>query len=471
MSVRFRIIKNLGELKINQKSTSNKILLINPKISWINSPTYDRIWPPLSLAYSATILEKNGLNVEIMDANAQNITPQEIIRTSKSFDKIFFTTSPLDKWQCPEPNIKSNFELIKEISKVNPDINVIGAHGTVKPKETLQLTNAKTIIMGEPEETILDICKEKNLKKIDGIAYKENGKIIINKKRKSVDINKLPLPAFHLLPMEKYEYEILGKNFTLFEGSRGCPFSCSYCFKSVYSKENRVKAPEKLISEVKYSIENYNVKKGYFIDLEFSINRNLVVQICDFLIKQKYDFNWTCQTRFDTIDYNLLKKMKEAGCKIIHFGVESGSQKILDKTNKQITVEQMKKTMKIIKKAKIKTVCFFMFGLLGETNEDMEMTIKLAKELNPTYASFHIAVPYPETEFYNQIKGKIKTEDLFPAFYGDKDELEKIRKKAYYEFYLRPDYLIKRIARGDLSLLFKQIKLFMKYMNRNKGDN
>jgi radical SAM superfamily enzyme YgiQ (UPF0313 family) len=270
--------------------------------------------------------------------------------------------------------------------------------------------------------------------------------------------------------MEKYFYEILGNNFALFEGSRGCPFSCTYCLKSMYGEDFRKKTPEKLINEVKYAIEKFNVKNGYFIDLEFCINKKLVEKLCDFLIEKKYDFHWTCQTRFDTVDLNLLKKMKRAGCKIIHFGVESGSQKILDKTKKQITIEQMKNTMKIVKKVKIKTVCFFIFGSPGETYEDMKMTVNLAKELNPTYSSFKIAVPYPKTKFYNQIKNEISDENLFPSSYGKQKELEKIRKKAYCSFYLRPKYIFSRLKRGEINLLIKQIKLFFKYVNKGNGD-
>jgi len=450
-------------------SEKNKILLINPRVKWISSPAYDRVWPPLSLAYSGAMLEEHGFKVEILDANAQNTPFEKIIDKAKHFDKIFLTTSPLDKWQCPEPDIQSSLDLIKNISQVNPDIHVTGAHGTVRSEDVLQLTNAKTVIIGEPEQVILELCQEKNYQEIHGISYKKNNRIVTNEKRESVDINKLPLPAFHLLPMEEYYYEILGDHFSLFEGSRGCPFLCSYCFKSMYNKKYRVKLPDKLISEVRYGIEKHNIKNAYFIDLEFCANKNLVTKLCDFLIKERYDFNWTCQTRFDTIDSELLKKMKKAGCKIIHFGVESGSQRILDKIGKQASLAQMKNMMKLVKKTKIKTVCFFMFGSPTETKREMKMTIQLAKELNPTYASFHIAVPYPETKFFNTVKNDIKTSEFFSSHYGNKEELEKIRRKAYKSFYLRPRYFFMRITKGDLNLLMKQTKLFYRYINRGKG--
>ena len=446
---------------------NDKILLINPKIGWYESPAYDRVWPPLSLAYCAAVLEKNGFVVEIVDANAEKLNSEDIIKKSKHFGKVFITTSPLDKWQCPEPNIKPTLNLIKKIRAVNPNTYLIGSHGTAKPNEILKLTNVKAIIRREPEFTVLEICKEKNIRKIKGITYKENGKIISNPDRPLLDLNKLPLPAFHLLPMKKYFYEILGNNFTLFEGSRGCPFSCAYCFKSMYGNGYRKKSSERLINEVKYAIENFGVKTAYFIDLEFCINRNLVEKLCDFLIRKKYDFKWACQTRFDTIDFKLLKKMKRAGCEVIHFGVESGSPRILKMMNKKISINQIKNGMKLVKKANIKSVCFFMFGLPTETKNEMEMTIKFAKEINPTYASFHVATPYPKTEFYSMIENEVK--DLFPSFYGNKEELENVVKGAYKSFYLRPQYIFSRLKRGELKMLGKQIKLFLRLLNRDKA--
>ncbi|MEM7827010.1 MAG: radical SAM protein [Candidatus Aenigmatarchaeota archaeon] len=442
-----------------------KILLINPYIGGSNSPIYNRIWPPLSLAYCASILEKNGFDVKILDMNANPIKLKS--KVFDSFDKVFMTTSTIDRWQCPHLDIKPFLKLSKAIRESNPNFYVMGSHGTIRPKEILELTQAKAIIMGEPELTILEICNDKAFSKIKGIAYKKANKLIINQGRELLDLDVLPLPAFHLLPMEKYFYEILGDNFTLFEGSRGCPFSCIYCLKVMYGKGYRKKSPENLIKEVKYGIEEFNVKTAYFIDLEFTLNQNLVEKLCDFLIKNKYNFRWTCQTRFDTINRKMLEKMREAGCEIIHLGVETGSPRIMKTIKKNITIAKIKRGMKLIKEADIKSVCFFMFGLPRETKKDMKMTIKLAKELDPTYASFHIATPYPGTEFYEMIKNEIGDE-MFPSSYMDEKELKKVVNSAFLSFYLRPHYIFSRLKRGELKLLGKQIKLFLNYLRKVK---
>ncbi len=442
----------------------HKILLINPTLeSGADLPIYNRIWPPLSLANCAAILEENGFTVEILDANAEKMAPRAVSKKAAGFDKVFITTSTLDRWQCPHLNLDIFLALIKEIRKNKKDFHIIGAHGTVRPKEVLKLTGARSVIRGEPELTVLDICKNKGLSRIRGITYRQGSRLISNPDRQPLDMDKLPMPAFHLLPIKKYFYELLGSDFMLFEGSRSCPFSCIYCLKKMYGTY-RKKSPEKLIEEVREAI-GLGVKTAYFIDLEFLLNKNLVEKLCDFLIKNNHKLRWTCQTRFDTIDYRILKKMKKAGCELIHFGIETGSPAVMKSIKKNITIEQIRKSMMLVKKARIKSACFFMFGLPGETKEDMELTVKLAKELNPDYASFHIATPYPGTEFYNTVKAEVN--GLFPSSYGNEEELKKMVNRAFISFYLQPGYIFSRMKQGD-RLLFRQVGLFLRYLTRRR---
>ncbi|MCX6818905.1 MAG: radical SAM protein [Candidatus Aenigmarchaeota archaeon] len=447
---------------------SEKIMLISPYMedSSENIPIYNRIWPPLDLANCAALLEENGFIAEILDANAERLSNKDICKKAKEFNKIFITTSTIDRWQCPHLNLTPVLKLIKEMRKNKIAFHIIGTHGSVRPKEILKLTGTRSVLRGEPELTVLDICKRKGLSGIKGITYRKGNKIISNPDRPLLGMDELPMPAFHLLPIKKYFYEILGGNFMLFEGSRGCPFSCIYCLKKMYGFGYRKKSPEKLIQEVEHAI-SLGVKTAYFIDLEFNINRQLVEKLCDFLIGKQYDFKWTCQTRFDTIDLSMLKKMKKAGCKIIHFGIETGSPKIMQTIDKKITIDCIRNGMKLVKKSGIKSVCFFMFGIPGETKEDMEMTIKLAKELNPDYVSFHIATPYPGTKLYETVKNELG-DDLFPSAYGNEDELKKMVNKAFISFYLRPSYLLSRLRQGEIKLLFKQVMLFFKYLKRKK---
>ncbi len=446
---------------------TEKILFINPNFNypvsrWKNVPIFNRIWPPLSLANCAALLERENFDVEIIDANAERLTPDQLVSRTHDFDKVFVTSSSLDRWQCPHLNLNPFLEVVRKLRKNDSKLYVMGSHGTMRPKEILNMTKADAVIIGEPELTVLDICMGK---RSEGLCFEENGNLIVKQRGKFLDLNDLPIPAFHLLPMKKYFYEVLGDNFTLFEGSRSCPFNCIFCFKKIYGKY-RVRSHEKLIRDVAYAIENFDVKNAFFMDLEFLLDRRLVEKVCDFLIKGKFDFSWTCQTRFDTVNLELLKKMKKSGCELIHFGVETGSERILRMTNKKITLDKIQRGMELTKKVGIDSVCFFLFGLPTETETDMRRTIEFAKKLDPTYASFHVALPYPGTTFHEMIKNEIgKTNEILPLYYGEHSPefLGKKVKRAFIEFYSRPSYIFSTLTKKH-KLLYKQFQLFLSFI-------
>jgi len=422
---------------------------------------HNRIWPPLDLLNCASVLEKEGFYVKILDANAERTPMDKIIEYSKNFDKIFVSSSSLDRWQCPNININPFLNLTKKMRKGN--LFVMGVHGTIRPREILELTNAKAVMNGEPELTVLDICKGKSLSKIRGISYSRNKGIISTKKRGPIDLNRLPLPAYHLLNPKRYYYDLLGKNLAILEASRGCPFSCIFCLKEMYGSKYRKKSAKNLIKEIDYLVKKLDIKNIYFMDLEFTINKGLVDKLCNHLIKERYNLRWCCQTRADSVDMQLLRKMKKAGCALIHYGVETGSPRIMNVINKGIALEKIQNGVRLTKKAGIETACFFMFGFPTETRKDMEKTVKFAKELNPTYASFHVATPYPNTAFYRYNK----TDELFSEAYTKEHSavyLKGMADKAFLSFYLRPNYIIGRLFSANLKSSFNQFKLFLEFV-------
>jgi len=452
-----------------------KILLVNPlQVHLVNNKgkIYNRIWTPLSLANCAALLEKDGHDVKIIDANAERLSPLEVSKLTTGFDKIFVTSSTLDRWQCPVIDLDPFLNYVKALREVNDEIYIMGVHGTVKPKEVLELTNAKAIIRGEPELIVLNLCRNKDISKVKGISYKSDGKLFSNESQEFLDLNSLPTPAFHLLPMEKYFYEVLGRNFTLLEGSRGCASRCSFCLLEMYGKGLRVKSPSKLINELETVINKFNVKTAYFMDLEFTFNRSLVMEICDYLIKKKYDFKWTCQTRFDLVDEELLQKMKNSGCELIHFGVEAANDSSLKSLGKGLTIKKIEQGMKMVKKVNIRSACFFLMGSINSTLDDLNDIIKFSKNLNPTYAVFHIAIPYPGTKFYMDVLkngSRFSDNNLFPEAYVGNIELKKLKKitrKAYIQYYFRPKYITSLILHGQLKYLFQQLKLLLGFISQ-----
>ena len=450
-----------------------KILLINPnQIGLVNrrGKIYNRVWPPLALANSAALLEQHGHQVKIIDANALKLTSEDVANSAAKFDKIFISSSSLDRWQCPSLDIEPFLGTVAEVRKFTDEVFILGAHGTVKPKEILEITRAKAVIRGEPELTISEICAEKPLSEIHGLVFKRNETISFTKDQKSLDLDELPLPSLHLLPMDTYRYELLGSNFTLFEGSRGCASRCTFCLLKMYGEGLRRKSLHKLTKEIDDAISNFGVKTAYFIDLEFTVFRDQILALCDYLIKRHYDFEWTCQTRFDLIDESMLQKMKQAGCRLIHFGVDAGTDDLLKRVNKKITVQQIEEGMWMTHKAKIESACFFMLGFPNSTEYEKAETIRFAKQLNPTYASFHFAIPYPGTALHDQLQNsgqKDFNEELFPEAcveQVDLKALKRIARNAYVEFYLRPQYIVSRLFRGDFRSILSQIKLFLGYI-------
>jgi len=391
---------------------------------------YNRIWPPICLANCAALLEKEHHNVEIFDAHARRIKPKQMGKHIKGYDKVFITSSPIDKWQCPNIDIRPFLETLQYIAQITGNIYVMGYHGTVEPEKILSLDRVRAIIRGEPEFTVREICRNKDLSKVKGITFKDNGRIVSTPQREPFDLKNIPVPSYHLINFKDYFYEILGRNFTLFEISRGCKFRCLYCNKVMYGGGLRSKSKEQIFEEITTAVEKYGVKTAYFIDLDFLSNRETVEELCDYLIKRKYNFKWTCQTRPDLLDIDILRKMKAAGCGLIHLGVESGLQKILDSLGRNISISKIRSSVKMCNQAGIKTLAFFLFGLPGEKEKDRDTFFDFIKGFNFDLASFHKVVPY---------RGSGISKDSF-ELNGDVD---KFIRKAFIKYYFKVSYLRK----------------------------
>ncbi|MFA5144794.1 MAG: radical SAM protein [Candidatus Omnitrophota bacterium] len=429
------------------------ILLINPYWQYPYSKgeyAYNRIWPPLCLLNCAALLEKEGHRVTILDAHARRIAPNKINSfLGKGYNKIFITSSSLDKWQCPNIDTSFFLETVHYVRQSNDEVYIMGYHGTIEPERIMDLTKVKAIIRGEPEYPVLEICRGGDLSKIKSITFKEGGKIINTPQGGLLDLRKLPVPAYHLLDFSRYFYEILGGNFSLFETARGCKFTCRFCNKVMYAEGLRVKSKEQVLQEVTTAIEEHNVRTGYFIDLDFLANRPIVEGLCEYLIKKQYRFRWTCQTRLDLLDAEILEKMKAAGCKIIHAGIETGLQESLDYLNKNITLDKIDKAIKLCRRFGIKILAFVLFGLPNETNSDRERILKFVKKVNPDFVSFHRIVPYKGTWFYQN------------NFTVDSNTIDKFIRRAFVKYYLNPFYIFRlnpRMILWGIRLFYGRIR-------------
>ncbi len=454
------------------------ILLINPHWQGIRpqmQPQFKRLWQPLDLALAAALLEKNGFTVQILDNNVDRLSPAAVGRLAEGFEKTFITSTPYDRWQCPSLDIQFFFDTLAHIPRNR--LYIMGAHVTERPEAILKQSGARAAILGEPEQTILDIAQQDKTDeisadisaRIQSVAYLKGDRLVKTAPRDNpVDLNQLPRPAYHLLKMDRYRYEFMGKNFAILEGSRGCPHGCSFCYLGMYGPRFRQKHLDHLLDEVRHVNREFQVQNIYFMDLEFGLNRKYLISLCKSLVDLNLGVQWCCQTRVTDVDGEVLKWMKKAGCRLIHFGVEAGSDRILRQTGKGITVNDCVRALNLTRKAGIKTALFMNFGFPGETLREMDATVKLAIRLNPTYAAFHLIVPFPGTPLAGQARLDMAAfpPHLYPHYnFIDHDlkTLKSVLRRAYLRFYLRPAYLM-GLLRRPIRPGLDQGRLFMRLL-------
>jgi radical SAM superfamily enzyme YgiQ (UPF0313 family) len=292
-------------------------------------------------------------------------------------------------------------------------ITVIGGpHVSFTPKETLQESLwIDIVVRGEGEITISEISLGKELKDIDGIAFRENNEIVMTPPRQLIeDLDELPFPSRHLFPIPKYQ--AFGGECPLITG-RGCPFNCIFCVgHKMVGKRGRFRNPKLVVDEME-KILSQGFGQINLVDDLFTLNYQHVYAVCDEIISRRLKFNWSIFSRVDTVDRELLTRMKEAGCFYTLYGVESGNQQILDTAKKKIALQKVREAVKLSQEVGISAFASFIIGLPGETGETLAQTVNFAKELNTPYG-FHLLSPFPGTELREKAREygiKILTND------------------------------------------------------------
>ncbi|MCS7121494.1 MAG: B12-binding domain-containing radical SAM protein [Archaeoglobaceae archaeon] len=447
------------------------IALINPRASVEVVERLDISTPPLGLCYLASCLREAGFKVKIIDDLVEKLNFEELIKKIKNAIMVGITSTT--------PTFNSALNYAKKIKeKLSTFIILGGVHVTFKPYDAMK-SYVDAVCIGEGEETIVEVAERveagKNLEGVKGIFYREGEKIIENQPRKFIeDLDRIPFPAYDLISLEKYT--VLGKRLRSFPmiTSRGCPFSCNYCSSSLFmGKKFRARSAKNVVDEIEWLVNDFKARSIAFSDDTFTLNKKRVEEICKEIKNRGLEISWSCSSRVDTVDEDTIKIMKEAGCKAIYFGVESASERILKYYKKRISVEKAFKAVNLAKKYKITTICSFIVGAPDETKEEMEKTLKLAIDLDPNYAQFSVLTPYPGTEIYEEArsKGLLLTENydeytaakpVLSNFYLKPEEISEFLKKCYLKFYLRPKFLFRELRKGNLSVILKVIKKFLK---------
>jgi radical SAM superfamily enzyme YgiQ (UPF0313 family) len=349
--------------------------------------------------------------------------------------------------------------------EIKPDIITIakGAHFlTFNTKVLEEFPFLDLVMRGEPEITLKEIVEGKNWEEISGLTYRKDGLCINNPDREFLeDLDSLPYPARHLIDNSIYTRPDNGKIQAVIKVSRGCPFHCFFCLATpVSGKKVRKRSPENIVGEIKECVEKHSITNFLFWSDIFNIDRQWVIDLCNEIINSGLKITWGSNTRADTADLEMANLMYKAGCRLVSIGVESGSQEMLNKMGKKTNLTQIKNTIKIFKKAKIKIYNYFVLGLPWETEETAEATIKFAIELNSDFVNFYTAAAFPGSRFYdyvleNNLFETQNNDELYKSAYYyptvkshvlSKDRIFQLHKQAIKRFYLRPAYILRMLA-------------------------
>ncbi|MBO8431584.1 radical SAM protein [Spirochaetes bacterium] len=449
------------EIELAEENKKKRILLIYPPSPVMNredrcqQPTKELIvippLPPTDLMYLAAVAEQEGLEAKIVDYSQGGDLEKDL----KEFKPDYLVAN------VATPTFKNDVSVMTIAKEICPDIVTIAkgaAFLTVAFEVMYFQKDLDIIICGEPEETLKEIVRGNPFESIKGIYYRDDIRVKFTGARPFIeDLDNLPFPARHLVDNNLYRRPDNNKVQAVIKVSRGCPFHCFFCLATpVSGAKVRKRSPENIVEEIRECVEKYGITNFVFWSDIFNIDKDWTMNLCQKIIDSGLNITWSANTRADTADEEMAQKMYESGCRLVSIGVESGSQEMLDKIGKKITLDDVRLTVKIFKKAGIKIYNYFVIGLPWEDEDTVEDTIDFAIELDSDFISFYTATPLPGTRFYDYAKANrlIDSDTSFSSAYFypsvnthylSKDKVFELHKKAEKRFYLRPSYIFKTL--------------------------
>jgi hopanoid biosynthesis associated radical SAM protein HpnJ len=467
-----------------------KTLLLNPpsfpnfdggaSSRWPATREITSFWYPVWLTYPAGLIQKSRL----LDAPPHGVTPEETVNISKDYDfAVIFTSTP---------GFKNEVRLAEMMKSAKPDLKIalVGPPVTVKPEESLKASTAVDFVARkEFDYSVAEFSWGRKLEEINGISYRKNGHIVHNSDRPQLnDLDALPFAVDIYkrdLDVTRYNVPFLLHPYIAFYTSRGCPALCTFCLwpQTISGHPWRIRSSDNVVAEVKRALQLFpNVKEIFFDDDTFAWGKNRVLGLCAKLKPLK--FTWSCTSRVHT-DYETLKAMKEAGCRLLIVGFESGDPTILQNIKKGATLEQGLAFMKNCKSLGLMVHGDFIIGLPGETRETIERSLRFAQELDCETIQVSIAHSYPGTEFDEYLKkNNYYTDDAMTDELGhqlpnleypglSRKEIVEAVEYFYDRYYFRPRVVFRIVRRGlfnhtERKRLYKEAKEFLRLRARRK---
>lgn len=500
------------------------ILLVNPPTPdgglWIRTQhrvgrrtRENMVWPQVSLAQMAALLQP-PYTVGIIDANAERLGWPEFARLLDEYQPKYYLT------QVTAPTLENDMYGCFLAKARGAQTIAFGTHVTPIPRETMRpYPTLDYILLGEPDLTIrdlldhlenriaerqppiqklfadhdpvyqpaIDAAGNVDMQRIKGLVWRNGAEIVVNLPRPFIrSLDDLPHPQHDLLPLPRYRMPLIKGPFTFIVTSRGCTAGCTYCIKHVsYQYTVRLRSPEKIVEEMgilqQHGIHNIHM----YADL-FTVNREQVMALCQLMIAQRMNIRWTCNSRVDYVDEEMLQAMAQAGCWLISWGIESGNEQILRHARKGAYPDKAERALRWARTAGIMNWGYFIIGLPGETEETVRQTIDFAKKLPLDIALFHVAAPYPGTPFFFEVvennwfrpgtrweqvdmdRGTVLDYPQMPA-----ERLLYWQKRAFREWAFRPGPLFTylKMLLSDRSTLRSALSVGLQHLSWSSSDS
>ena len=445
----------------------------------------------LGILYVAgTLREGTSFDVEVIDSLADGLDSSDIRRIikEKKPDVVGFSVLTFNLLDC--------LDVAKIIREVSPSTKICfgGFHPTIYPQETLDFPEVDYVVFGEGEITFKELVKAIDLggnmdsifSTIDGLGWKNSlGSTFINKGRKaSPNLDEITMPAHDLIDLEKYTF-VLGNDSKVasIQTSRGCPSKCTFC--DIRLTRFRFRSAENVLKEIEY-LKTRGINDFFLVDDQFTSNKERVLKLCKLLINKNIDIKFKVSSRIDRVDTEMLNLLKKAGCYRIHYGIESGSQRLLDFMEKGITLDQIRETVKNTKEAGIEIFAYMMIGIPTETAEDIKKSVKLISELKPHHVNYSICTPFPKTALYERaLEQSDEPDDYWLEFAKNPDpnfkirtlndnfsesELRTLQDRALRSFYSSPFVILREVIKTrSIKQLVTKAKIGLRLLLPRQG--
>ncbi len=413
--------------------------------------------PPLGILSIASYCEQQGFVVRVVDVHAERISPDQLREKISEMKPRFCGICVLSSM------IVASHAIARDVKTIVPSCKVIfgGVHPELFPERVLRNSAVDYVVRGDGEETTLALLKGVDAGKILGLSYRGAGNRVVSNPAQEIvmDIDKYPMPAYHLIQMDKYfpsatSYKNLpAANMIM---TRGCPGKCSFCNSA--NTVLRSRSPMAVFRQIKELREKYGVRQIQFFDDTFTVNKKGVLELCSLLREDKTDITFSCYARGDCFNDEIAAALKSAGCHQIMVGIETGSEKIARVIQKPINKSRYYSLMKTARKYGMEVRAGFIIGSLGETWETMQESLDFAIDLDVDFFQLSVSTPYPGTQLFKQALEEGRLESLDFKYYGQSlslvrlddlsaDDLRKFERHAWRRFYLRPKVVFRQLAR------------------------